>query len=166
MAPKRLLVAVALLAALGGAAVLLYPGARQAPDVTFTLLDGERLHSAQLHGRPVLITFWATTCAPCIKELPDLIALYRELNPHGFDLIAVAVREDPPALVLEMKKKENIPYPIALDLDGSAAKAYGVQFIPRSFLLDAAGRIVLEKTGKLDIAALRMQVVSLLEEKT
>lgn len=165
MANARLAVTIAVVAGLVLGVALLYPANRSAPEITFTLIDGKKLSTAQLRGGPALVTFWATTCSPCIEEIPELNALYEELAPQGFNLVAVAVREDPPARVLEIKKQKNISYPIALDLDGSAAKAFDVQFIPRSFLLDANGNVILKMTGKIGVAELRTRIDMMLEKK-
>ena len=55
-------------------------GAQQAPDITLQLIDGKKLKLSSLKGKPVLITFWATSCPGCIKEMPHLMELYHELH--------------------------------------------------------------------------------------
>jgi peroxiredoxin len=147
-------------------AVLLLPLQKSRPpaDLTFTLLDGRTLSLAELRGRPVLIAFWATSCAPCVEELPDLMRLYRELQPRGFELVAVAMPYDPPLQVQAFAQQHSVPYPIALDVMGKAAQAFGgVDFIPTAFLLNPAGDVVLRHTGKLDIAQTRPAIESLLK---
>lgn len=139
------------------------PVQRQAPDVRFDLLDGRRLALADLRGSPVLVTFWATTCAPCVEELPDLIALYKEFNPRGFELVAVAMPYDPPLQVERFVRQYQIPYPIALDVGGDVTQAFGgVDFIPLAYLIDPAGNIVHHRTGKLNIGRIRRMVNKLL----
>lgn len=126
------------------------------PDLQLSLLDGRVIQLAALHGHPALIAFWATTCVPCIEEMPDLIDLYREFRPRGLELIAVTMPYDPPLRVQRFAETHDMPYPVALDVSGKVGKAFGgVDFIPTTFLLDAQGNVVFRRTGKLDIARTR-----------
>ena len=114
-----------------------------------------------MRGRPVLVNFWATTCPGCVKEIPHLAELYRALAPDGLEIIGVAMAYDPPNLVIELSKARRIPYPIALDIKGEAARAFGdVRVTPSSFLIGPDGRIMHRKIGELDMDKLR----SLLED--
>ena len=138
-------------------------GLKWAPDVTFTTLEGEKLNMGELRGRPVLVTFWATTCPGCLKEMPHLVELYEELGNAGFELIGIAMSYDPPNRVLELTTERQLPYPIALDLDGALAAAFGnVMLTPTSFLIGLDGRIIKHKIGEMDINELRQQVESML----
>ena len=138
-------------------------GLKWAPDVTFTTLKGEQLDLAGLRGRPVLVTFWATTCPGCLKEMPHLVELYEELGDAGFELVGVAMSYDPPNRVVELTAERQLPYPIALDIDGALATAFGdVMLTPTSFLINPEGRIVRHRIGELDVAELRQQIEDLL----
>ena len=156
-----ILAALALLAL----AWVITPARNDSAAVRFTLINGERLTLAALRGRPVLLVFWATTCAPCVREAADLAALYRAWQPRGFELIAVAMRYDAPARVLAFKESQQLPYRVALDLDGAVAAYFQVEAIPRALLLDADGKIVLDKLGMLEMAAVRTQIETLLRAK-
>ena len=138
-------------------------GLKWAPDVTFTTLEGEKLNMGELRGRPILVTFWATSCPGCLKEMPHLVELYEEFGNAGFELIGVAMSYDPPNRVVELTTERQLPYPIALDLDGALAAAFGnVMLTPTSFLIDPDGRIIKHKIGEMDIGKLKQQVESLL----
>lgn len=154
------LVVFALIAAVAGVAALLLPvRGRSAPDISFALLDGRTIVLQELRSRPVLISFWATSCAPCVEEIPDLIRLYQELKPRGLELIAVAMAYDPPLAVQTFARERGLPYPIALDTTGAASRAFGdVRAIPTAYLLDAQGTIVLKQLGKLDVERVRKLV--------
>lgn len=67
-----------------------------APAIDFTTLDGERISMRDLRGKVVFVNFWATSCATCIKEMPDVIKTYERFAPRGFELLAVAMSYDPP----------------------------------------------------------------------
>jgi thiol-disulfide isomerase/thioredoxin len=126
------------------------------PETEFTLLDGRRLTLQSLRGRPVLVSFWATTCPPCVEELPDLIRLYQEWHPLGFELIAVAMPYDPPLRVQDFVRRHDVPYPVALDIDGRLSSAFGgVPYIPAAFLIAPNGSIELRYTGRLDMVKAR-----------
>ena len=155
------LLAVALLFAV--TTVWLLPNHRSAPELSLNIIDGRTLSLAQLRGRPVLVTFWATTCLRCIKEMPHLIELYHELNDAGLEIIAVAMPYDPPNQVMTLARQAQIPYPIAVDIRGEAVAAFGnVQLTPTNFLIGPEGNIVHHNIGELDVAKLRERVSEML----
>lgn len=136
---------------------------QQAPEVDFTIVDGRTLSLTHLKGHPVLVVFWATSCAGCIKEMPHLIELYHEFAPRGLEIIGVAMAYDPPNQVMEMRQRNQIPYPIALDIQGDAARAFDdVRLTPTSFLIDSQGQVVIQKTGMLNMISLRQRLQSML----
>ena len=136
---------------------------KTAPDIGLMTLDGKELQLASLHDRPVLVTFWATTCNSCVSEIPHLIGLYDELAPQGLEIIGIAMDYDPPNRVLALRKARNIPYPVALDIQADAARAFGnVRLTPTSFLIGPDGRITYQHTGEMNIAALRKDILAML----
>ena len=138
-------------------------GLRHSPDISLVTIEGEQLVLAAYRGRPLLVTFWATTCPGCIKELPHLIALYDDLHPQGLEIIGIAMDYDPPNLVIAMTKQRAIPYPIALDIHADAARAFGhVRVTPTSFLIAPDGRIVRKMTGALDMEWIRTKILEML----
>ena len=151
---KRRLALPAILAVAAVIAVsvaLLLPSSAPPPEMEFTLFDGRKVTLRSLRGRLVLVSFWATNCKPCIEELPDLIKLYKELHPRGFELIAVAMPYDPPALVQEFVQRRGLPYSVALDVQGKLTSAFGgVPYVPAAFLIAPNGNIVMNSTGRLD----------------
>jgi peroxiredoxin len=134
-----------------------------APDVALKIIDGRKIELKKLQGQPVLVTFWATTCVSCAKEIPHLVALYEELAPQGLEIVGVAMSYDPPNQVLEMSKRKQIPYPIALDIDGSVANAFGkVMITPTSFLIAPDGTVVKHKIGEMDMEKIRDDIIVML----
>jgi peroxiredoxin len=141
-------------------------GLKQAPSLAVTTLEGERVSLEQLRGKPVLVTFWATTCPGCVKEMPHLVELYQALAPRGLEIVALAMAYDPEEQVREMVKLKQLPYKVALDSDGAAARAFGdVKLTPTSFLIDPSGRIVQQKLGELDMNALHGRIVAMLQQR-
>ena len=140
-------------------------GLKTSPDISLMTIKGEEIQLASLRGKPLLVTFWATTCPGCIKEIPHLIELYDELAPQGLEIIGITMDYDPPNRVLAMSKARNIPYPIALDIHANAARAFGnVRLTPTSFLIAPDGRIVYQKTGTINMARLREDILGMLDD--
>lgn len=155
---RRATYAIFVLAALAGLGMLLWPAPvpKDMPQAEFLLLDGRNIALAELRGKPVLVAFWATSCKPCVEELPDLIKLYNELHPRGLELIAVAMPYDPPLNVQTFVRGKKVPYPVALDVEGKVVRAFdGVPYVPMAFLLSREGKIVYQQAGKLDIGRAR-----------
>ncbi len=137
------------------------------PELEFQLIDGRRLQLPDLENGPVLVTFWATSCATCVKKTPELVQLYRDLNPRGVEMIAVAMAYDPPNRILDFSRLNSIPYPISLDLDGEIAKAFNdVSLTPSTFLLDQHGRIIFSRVGDIDVENLRSRIIDLLSSNS
>ncbi len=163
----KLITALTLLTIIGLSSILLLPdGLTRAPDVALRIIDGRQIDLKTLHGQPVLVTFWATTCIVCAREIPHLKAIYEEFSPKGLEIFGVAMAYDPPNQVLEMTKQKNIPYPIALDIDGNVAIAFGnVSSTPTSFLISPSGAIVKHNIGEMNIEELRAEIINLLLDK-
>lgn len=135
-----------------------------APDVSFTLLDSGRISLRSLRGNPVLVNFWATTCSICVKEIPALMALQRDFSRRGFTVIAVTTPYDRPDEVLRFSKDLALNFPVAVDLTGELARAFGdVGVTPTSFLVGPDGRIAEKTEGELHFNALRAQLQSWLD---
>ena len=150
-------VAVALAAAVGSAFTMLAGCSRveQAPDVAYTLLDGHKSDLAALRGHVVLVNFWATDCAPCVEEMPALVANWRRFAPQGFQTLAVSMSYDPPALVSNFAQARALPFGVVIDNTGEIAQRLGnVQFTPTSLLINKRGEIVKRWVGKTDFDAL------------
>jgi peroxiredoxin len=138
-------------------------GLEQAPDITVVTTTGERIPLASMRGKPLLVTFWATTCPSCMKEIPHLTDLYRELSPRGLKVIGIAMFYDPPNRVLAVQKSHNIPYIIGLDIDARVARAFGnVKLTPTTFLIASDGRVVYRKTGSIDMNRVRNGILAML----
>jgi peroxiredoxin len=98
--------------------------------------------------------------------MPHLVELYNELGPQGLELVALAMSYDPEEQVREMVKLKQLPYTVALDSDGSAAKAFGdVKLTPTTFLIAPDGRIVQQKLGEMDMNALHKRITGMLKKK-
>jgi cytochrome c biogenesis protein CcmG, thiol:disulfide interchange protein DsbE len=116
------------------------PRVKRAEDFTVALLSGEPLKLSEQRGKPVMINFWATWCAPCREEMPAMERLYRRHREHGFVLLAVSVDTDA-ALVRPFLERHKLTFPVTLDSKMSLANAYSVRALPSSFLVDRDGNL-------------------------
>ncbi len=122
-----------------------------APEVVYHLLDGSKVSSQDLRGKVVLVKFWATSCTTCIAQMPGDIQAYNDLHTQGYETIAVAMDYDPPAYVRNFASSRNLPFPVAIDADGSIAKAFGdIKLTPTAFLIDKQGNIIKRYLGNYD----------------
>lgn len=152
---KKALLGLVLVFAIAGIGVWqLYGSSKTAPDVTFTSLTGQKITTQDLRGKVVLVKFWATSCVTCIQQMPDMIKIYDQLAPKGYEAIAVAMEYDPPNYVKNYAESRQLPFPVAIDAQGSIAKAFGdVQLTPTAFLIDKQGRIIKRYLGNYDKSA-------------
>ncbi|QKT04083.1 TlpA family protein disulfide reductase [Ectothiorhodospiraceae bacterium 2226] len=164
MKTKDLLIGLFALVLLGtlGAIWFMPDGLKDAPAVTLKTLDGRELQTAA-HDGPMIVTFWATTCPGCIKEIPHLIDLYQEFQPHGLEVVGVAMHYDPPDRVVELVGQWELPYAISLDVTGEVARAFGdVKLTPTTFLINPNGRIVHQRIGEFDTDHVRALIASMI----
>ena len=136
----------------------------KAPDVIFSTITGKKIALKDLRGKPVLVTFWATDCSGCIKEIPHLIDLYTHYHERGLEIIAVAMYYDPPNHVLRLTEDLHLPYNVALDLNAELAHAFDdVHLTPNTFLISPDGLIALKKTGAFDPVEMKIRIENLLK---
>lgn len=135
-----------------------------APAAEFSTIAGGKLPLAQLAGKPVLVTFWATNCPSCIKEIPDLIDLHERYHAEGLNIIAVAMYYDIPSRVVAMARDKQLPYHVALDIYAQHAKQFGdVRLTPASFLISPDQEIVWSGLGRFEVEAMNKRIESLLQ---
>ena len=120
-------------------------------SLDMTTINGEKITSKDLLGKVVLINFWATDCPGCIAEMPGLINTYNKYKNQNFELIAVSMFYDPPSHVLSYSKKNNLPFPVVLDIEKKiAAQFKNVTLTPTSFLIDHQGHIINQIIGEIN----------------
>jgi thiol-disulfide isomerase/thioredoxin len=116
------------------------------PGFDLVDLSGRVVRLAALRGRPVLLNFWATWCAPCEMEMPALERISRSFGPDGLAVVAINFKE-PAARVLAFSRERDLTFPIVLDLDGAVAGLYQVETLPFSLLLGRSGEILAAAEG-------------------
>ena len=120
------------------------------PDITLSDTQGKPTKLASFGGRPLMLNFWATWCAPCRREIPLLNKIRVQRHPQNAEIVGVAVdfRED----VLKYVQKVPLSYPLLIgEEDGlAAAEAFGMGMaFPFSVFVDSQNRILTIKIGEL-----------------
>lgn len=120
------------------------------PQTPFTDLEGRQTTLSDFRGQVVLLNFWATWCAPCVREMPDLDRLQAHLGGPKFTVIALSQDRGGRDLVETFIKRLQLSnLPIFLDPKGKLAVEMRLRGLPSTFLIDAKGQIV----GGMDGAA-------------
>ncbi len=128
-----------------------------APPIRFTTIDNKTLTLESLRGHWVLINFWASWCAPCMDELPHLVAAQSNYGALGLQIIGPAL--DEPDAVKPMLTRFHINYPVTADMAGgdAAMRALGNEqgALPFSVLVDPEGFVVQRVLGGMSADELR-----------
>jgi thiol-disulfide isomerase/thioredoxin len=131
---------------------------KQAPAVKLGAKDGQAVSLETFRGKPVLLDFWATWCAPCVESLPAVEKLYSETADKGLVLLSIDEGEDVETVTKILAKRKQ-PWP-NYHLTEEMADAFPAHGIPYFVLVDASGKVVYSKEG-VDEAGLRAAVARL-----
>lgn len=150
------------LLALAAAIWMLWPSPAPMPAVTFTLTDGRIMHSDELRGRPLLVNFWSLSCGICLRDMPKITRLAESLSERGLLVIGVAMQQDPPNAVIDSLPRLAPGFPIALDVHGELARAFGnVQVTPTTFLIGPDGNIAYTERGPINETRIRATLLTI-----
>lgn len=125
-----------------------------APDFTMKTPEGKPLALSSYRGKIVLVDFWASWCGPCRQENPNLVRLYQQYHPKGFEILGVSLDRTKEEWVKAIQV-DQLTWSHVSDLQfwqNSAARLYSVNVVPQSFLLDKDGKILAKilKPGQLE----------------
>ncbi|MBI3659680.1 DUF3179 domain-containing protein [Candidatus Acetothermia bacterium] len=133
-----------------------------APNFALKNLEGKIVKLTELRGQKILLNFWATWCAPCKVEMPDLEAQYQK---HHSNLIVLGIDLDESADVIQrfLKEEVHVSYPIVMDTGAKVKKVYNVFAQPTSYFINEKGVIVDRKFGAFTTEELEERVNRFLE---
>lgn len=120
-----------------------------APDFLLGSLDGSELRLSDLRGRPVVLNFWATWCAPCRKEIPQFVDAYDRFREQGMVVVGVNMQEGK-SIVRPYAEDFGMDFPIAIDVDGEVGDAYRLLGLPVTYFIDREGIVRSVFTGPFE----------------
>lgn len=142
------------LAALVMAGSLMAQNAKMPDNITLRDIDGKSVPSSVINndGKPVIISFWATWCKPCNRELNTIKDLYDDWQAEtGVKLVAVSIDDARSASRVKPHVDGNDwPFEVYLDQNSDLKRAMGVVNVPHTFILNGDGEIVWQHTGYQD----------------
>ena len=112
-------------------------------NLSFTAVDGRKIDLASMKGKVVLIDFWATWCGPCVREVPNVTATYKKLQPKGFEIVGISFDKSKPSLT-SFVEKNGMTWPQQFDGKGwenEIGSRFGITSIPTMWLVDKKGNL-------------------------
>lgn len=132
-----------------GLFLVIFSSALAAADFSFRDIAGKQHNLADYRGKWVLVNFWATWCPPCLKEIPDLMALHNEHKDKDLVVIGIATDYYNPKLVTDFAREHRISYPVVLGNDTIVAQIGRVEGLPMTYMYNPQGKMVAYNVGAL-----------------
>ncbi|MEO0410876.1 MAG: TlpA disulfide reductase family protein [Pseudomonadota bacterium] len=123
-----------------------------APETLGYTTDKAPIMRADYEGAVIVLTFWATWCAPCLKELPILNAMAEMTDESDLKVISVGFKQTRATTKRVIRKLDGFDVLFSHDKRGKLAKAFKIKSIPNLWIIDRSGRIVYQKTGYTEAA--------------
>lgn len=132
-------------------------------DLKFTAVDGKEVDLANLRGKVVLVDFWASWCAPCIVEMPNVVSTYEKFHDKGFEIIGISFDQEKAAMEGAVKSHRMtwMHYFDGAGFEGKIPRRFGIMRLPSVMLIDKKGML---RETELRGEALPMAVAKLLAE--
>lgn len=137
---------------------------QEVPEFSFKTIDEKSYRISELKGKTVLLVFFATWCAPCMKELPLIeTEIWQKYKSDNFMVIALG-RNHSMEEIQKFNKKKRFSFPLAPDPNHEIYGKFFKQYIPRSVLVSKEGKIIYQKQGYKDEDAKKLK--ELIEKET
>jgi peroxiredoxin len=130
---------------------------RTPPDFILETPDGALVRFSDLRGKPLLVNFWASWCAPCQREMPDIVRASGKYRDSGLVVLAINLQENA-GQVRTFADDFGMDFPIVIDRNGQVADAWRiggpVEGIPASYFIDANGVVRARSFGPMTSATI------------
>ena len=121
-----------------------------APEFTLHTVDGKSYRMSELKGRPVIVDFWATWCAPCKSSMPHLSAIQTRYRGRGLVVLGLSTDDDDPRAVRRFADRLGVTFSLAV-ADDRVLEAFGpIRGLPTTIYISRKGEIVRRVTGYID----------------
>lgn len=120
---------------------------KAAPEFSLVDLSGKKVTLAELKGKPVIVNFWATWCAPCKIEMPWFEEFNKKYSSQGLVILGIAADPIGKSAISKTAEKLGVTYPILLVDDKVEAAYGGINYLPQTFYVDKSGKVMLETAG-------------------
>jgi len=114
---------------------------KPAPTVLLSTLKGDALSLQSLHGKVVLLHFWATWCVACREEMPQIEQIWQHRRAQGITILSVNVDRGNRDGVETFVREYGLHFPVALDADGAVRNHYAVRALPTTYVIGRNGKI-------------------------
>ena len=158
---------VLIAAAIPNSAALAVGKGDKAPAFALPSLSGKgKVSLADYRGKVVWVDFWASWCAPCLKSLPQLEEMRKELPAKDFQILAINV-DQKTKKATKFLAKHPVGYPSGSDPDGRIPELYGLETMPTSYLVDRKGVVHMVHEGfrKEDMEKIKSDISRLIRKK-
>ena len=131
---------------------------QKVPNFTLPGLDGRSVRYAELKGDSLtVIDFWATWCAPCTVEMPDLEQAAQRLSDEGLVVLGIN-HSEPVELIPPVAQEIGVTFPLIADPEGNIVDGFAVTNLPTSFFIAADGTVGVVQVGLMDFDFIRERV--------
>lgn len=132
-----------------------------APPFELSNLDGQRVNLSDYAGRPLLLNFWQTTCAPCVRELPAFSEFISNQGETGTAVLAINFDETAADINRFFTQNNISGIPVVLDIDSTVRRAYNIVGIPVTYGIDAEGIIRYWQVGEMSLEEMEEMAAAL-----
>jgi peroxiredoxin len=139
---------------------------QQAPDFITYDTHGNMVALKEYHGRPVVLNFWATWCAPCRQEMSTLQAVYTAHQDKGLVILAISLdaaesRDDVRTHITSL----GVTFPPLLDPQGSVAAHYNIFLLPSTIFIHPAGTVAAMHIGPMNRAQVEKHLAAIMPQQ-
>lgn len=129
-----------------------------AQDFMLKAADGKEYSLSTYKGKVVFLNFWATWCAPCRHELPEVQALFEEIDSNEVAILTITLpggQEKEPDEIASFVQSEGYTFPVLFDESGDVFSAYGVNSFPTTFMIDKEGNVFGYVNGAMSLSMMK-----------
>ena len=110
-------------------------------------VDGNEVRISDNHGKVVIVSFWASWCGPCRKEIPIVANIAKKVGPDQLKVISINYKDETKSFKIIADALKTLPITILRDYNGKAARKFDVRGVPRMIIIDRDGKVAADHVG-------------------